>query len=225
VRCRPFILMVRLGYLVALWGALGCGASTTWQPDAITARASEALLLQDGTLRTANPLPSSLEEPAEKVRALIARHASTHTIRVSPNGLALAITQDGLGLDLLHRAGLKSGIISGRHSKAVEQRADALGISFVHLGCSDKVEAFEATLAQAGLTAEQVAFVGDDLNDVPLLLRAALAVAVADANHEAKVRAHYVTAAKGGRGAVRETVELILKAQDRWHSVVEHYLS
>jgi len=134
-------------------------------------------------------------------------------------------TQDGLGLDLLHRAGLKSGIISGRHSKAVEQRADALGISFVHLGCSDKVEAFEATLAQAGLTAEQVAFVGDDLNDVPLLLRAALAVAVADANHEAKARAHYVTAAKGGRGAVRETVELILKAQDRWHSVVEHYLS
>ena len=133
-------------------------------------------------------------------------------------------TKDGLGLELLHRAGLKSGIISGRNSAAVAQRASALGIRFVHLGCDDKVKAFEATLSEAGLSRREVAFVGDDLNDVPLLLRAELAIAVADANHEAKTRAHYVTSAKGGRGAVREVVELILKAQDRWHSVIQGFL-
>lgn len=133
-------------------------------------------------------------------------------------------TQDGLGLALLHRAGLTSGIISGRNSAAVAQRASALGIRFVHLGCADKVEAFEATLAEAGLNREEVAFVGDDLNDVPLLLRSELAIAVADANHEARARAHYVTSAKGGRGAVREVIELILKAQNRWDSVIEGFL-
>ncbi len=134
-------------------------------------------------------------------------------------------TKDGLGIELLHRAGLKSGIISGRKSSAVERRALALGMEFVKLGDNDKVKAFEETLSASGLTAHEVAFIGDDLNDIPLLRRSELAVAVADATQETRDRAHYVTLAEGGGGAVREVVELILKSQGRWSELIEKYLS
>jgi len=133
-------------------------------------------------------------------------------------------TRDGLGLELFHRAGLKSGIISGRSSTAVGIRARALGVSFIHLGCKDKMNAFAEILSEAGVSNEEVAFIGDDLNDVPVMLRSKLAIAVADASTETLHRAHYVTQAKGGAGAVREVVELILKSQDRWAGVIEDYL-
>ena len=133
-------------------------------------------------------------------------------------------TRDGLGIELLHRAGLQSGIISGRTSTAVERRAQALGISFVSQGCADKQKAFFETLAQAGVTNAEVAFVGDDLNDIPLMLQSGLGVAVADAATETREHAHYVTSAPGGRGAIREVVELILKSQGRWSDLVRHYL-
>jgi 3-deoxy-D-manno-octulosonate 8-phosphate phosphatase (KDO 8-P phosphatase) len=133
-------------------------------------------------------------------------------------------TRDGLGLELFHRAGLKSGIISGRSSTAVDRRARGLGMSFIHLGCKDKMSAFAAILSEAGVSTEEVAFIGDDLNDVPLMLRSKLAIAVPDASTEALERAHYVTQAKGGAGAVREVVELILKSQDRWSGLIKDYL-
>jgi 3-deoxy-D-manno-octulosonate 8-phosphate phosphatase (KDO 8-P phosphatase) len=133
-------------------------------------------------------------------------------------------TRDGLGIELLHRAGLKSGVISGRLSSALERRAQALGISFVWQGCEDKQEAFAGALAQAELTETEVAFVGDDLTDIPLMIRAGLAIAVADAVAEARANAHYVTKANGGYGAIREVVELILKAQRRWDDLVKSYL-
>jgi 3-deoxy-D-manno-octulosonate 8-phosphate phosphatase (KDO 8-P phosphatase) len=134
-------------------------------------------------------------------------------------------TRDGLGLDLLHRAGLRSGIISGRNSGAVERRSRALGMSFVRQGCDHKLEAFIEILAEAEVTPNEVAFIGDDLNDVPLMRRSELAVAVADASDEAKHYAHLVTKASGGSGAVRETVELILKAQHRWNHLIQLYLT
>ena len=132
-------------------------------------------------------------------------------------------TRDGLGIELWHRAGLKSGIISGRKSNAVERRARGLGMSFVVQGVEDKVQAFKETVAQAGVTNEEVAFIGDDLNDIPLLLRSGFAVAVADAATEARERAHYVTKLNGGQGAVREVIELILKAQGRWDALTAGY--
>jgi 3-deoxy-D-manno-octulosonate 8-phosphate phosphatase (KDO 8-P phosphatase) len=134
-------------------------------------------------------------------------------------------TRDGLGIELLHRAGLKSGIISGRVSGAVERRARGLGMSFVWQGCEDKLKAFADTLAQAGVTNEQVAFAGDDLNDVPLMLQSGLAVAVADAAAETREHAHYVTTARGGHGAIREVVELILKSQGLWNDAIGNYLA
>lgn len=133
-------------------------------------------------------------------------------------------TRDGLGLDLWHRAGLKSGVISGRVSSALTRRAEKLGMSYVLQGCDDKEQAFAEILSVAGLTTAEVAFAGDDLNDIPLMRQAGLAIAVADAALETREHAHYITQARGGHGAVREIVELILKAQGRWDDLVQRYL-
>jgi len=133
-------------------------------------------------------------------------------------------TRDGLGLEIFHRAGLKSGVISGRVSSALTRRAEKLGMSYVRQGCEDKQQPFAEILADAGLTNDEVAFAGDDLNDIPLMRRAGLALAVADAAVETRAAAHYVTQERGGNGAVREMVELILKSQNRWDDLVRHYL-
>ena len=133
-------------------------------------------------------------------------------------------THDGLGLSLLHRAGLKSGIITGRRSKAVTRRAAELGVEFVRQGEPSKLAAFEQLLKQAGVTEDEVAFIGDDLPDIPIMKRSELAVAVADGAEETRAAAHYVTRAPGGRGAVREVVELILKSQGRWRDLLDEYL-
>jgi len=134
-------------------------------------------------------------------------------------------TRDGLGIDLLHRAGLRSGIISGRTSKAVETRARTLGMSFVVQGHENKVQAFTGVLAQAGVSNAEVAYIGDDLNDIPLMVRSGLGVAVADAALETREHAHYVTKAPGGFGAVREVIELLLKSQGRWDDLIKKYLA
>jgi 3-deoxy-D-manno-octulosonate 8-phosphate phosphatase (KDO 8-P phosphatase) len=133
-------------------------------------------------------------------------------------------TRDGHGLVLLHRAGLRSGIISGRTSSAVERRARDLGIEFVRQGTHDKIKDYGDVLAAAGIEDEmEVAFIGDDVTDIPLMLRAGFAVAVADAVFETQEAAHYVTALPGGFGAVREVTELILKAQGRWGELMRRY--
>ncbi|HET6891251.1 MAG TPA: HAD family hydrolase [Pyrinomonadaceae bacterium] len=131
--------------------------------------------------------------------------------------------RDGLGLDLWHRAGLKSGIISGRNSSAVERRAFVLGIEYVRQGSEDKLRDFEELVTLAGVEENEVAFIGDDLNDIPLMRRSELAFAVADASEDTMAAAHYVTHARGGFGAVREVVEVILRAQGRWADVIERY--
>lgn len=133
-------------------------------------------------------------------------------------------TRDGLGLELLHRAGLKSGVISGRVSSALKRRAEKLGMSYVRQGCEDKKQAFAEIVADAGVTNAEVAFAGDDLNDLPLMLQSGLAIAVANAASETLEHAHYVTQARGGEGAVREAVELILKSQNKWDEMLRRYV-
>ena len=132
-------------------------------------------------------------------------------------------TRDGHGLVMLHRAGLRSGIISGRRSRLVELRAADLGISFVRQGALNKVEAFESLLSEANVEASHAAYVGDDVVDIPLMRRCALAVAVADATEDTRAAAHYVTRLPGGFGAVREVCELLLKAQGRWEELMKRY--
>ena len=133
-------------------------------------------------------------------------------------------TRDGHGLVLLHRAGLRSGIISGRSSRAVERRARELGIAYVRQGAWDKIKDFTELLAEAGVTEDEVAFIGDDVTDIPLMHRAQFAVAVADAGEETRAAAHYITQLPGGYGAVREVTEIILKAQGRWTELMRRYV-
>jgi 3-deoxy-D-manno-octulosonate 8-phosphate phosphatase (KDO 8-P phosphatase) len=132
-------------------------------------------------------------------------------------------TRDGHGLVLLHRAGLRSGIISGRNSSVVVRRARDLGITYVRQGALDKIKEFEHLLAEAGAGEREIAVMGDDVTDIPLMLRAEFAVAVADASAETRAAAHYVTQLPGGFGAVREVCELILKAQGRWADLMRRY--
>ncbi len=132
-------------------------------------------------------------------------------------------TRDGLGIALWHRAGGKSGVISGRASTALERRARSLGMTFILLGCENKRRAFDETLSESGLSKFEVAFIGDDLNDIPPMSGSGFGVAVADAAAETRAKADYVTKARGGHGAVREVIELILKAQGRWNELVKAY--
>src|SRR5216683_1819180 len=124
--------------------------------------------------------------------------------------------RDGSGLKIWHLAGKRSAVISGRTSHVVEVRAAELGVSLVLQGAGDKRPAYQQVLAEMSVRSEQVCFIGDDVPDLPILRNCGLAVAVADACAEVRRAAHYVTCAAGGRGAVREMVELILRCQNRW---------
>ena len=131
--------------------------------------------------------------------------------------------KDGHGLKMLMRCGIAVVLITGRQSDVVSYRARDLGISEVYQSIWNKVEVFEDLLIRMNLAAEQVAYIGDDVVDIPLLKRVGFAVAVQDAVAEAKNVAHYVTRKKGGRGAVREVCEIIMKAQDHWGEVGNRY--
>jgi 3-deoxy-D-manno-octulosonate 8-phosphate phosphatase (KDO 8-P phosphatase) len=127
---------------------------------------------------------------------------------------------DGAGVKLASIMGLRTGLITGRDSPATARRAREMAMEFIIQGQPKKLEAYKAILTRAGVTDDEVAYIGDDLPDLPLLGRAGLAVAVADAVVEVKRAAHYITTVRGGEGAVREVVELILKAQGKWKKAI-----
>ncbi len=132
---------------------------------------------------------------------------------------------DGLGLVMLLQAGMEVGVISARPSTVVTERMQALGIKHVALGVDNKAAEFKRILGQLHLTADQAAFVGDDLVDLAPMALAGLSVAVADAQPLVRARAHWVTDRNGGRGAVREVCELLLRAQGRLDSAYKNYLA
>jgi len=132
-------------------------------------------------------------------------------------------SHDGIGLHLLNHFGLATGVISGRESPATVERARILKMKYVYQGLLAKEGAYQEVLADAGVDEDQVAFVGDDFTDVPLMVRSGLGIAVANARPEVLGAAHYITAARGGDGAVREVAELLLKAQGHWAETLEKY--
>ena len=132
---------------------------------------------------------------------------------------------DGIALRWVRDVGIDTGIITGRGGIAVQVRARSLDMRYLVEGRTDKVECFEEILQNAGLKASQVAYVGDDLPDVPLLRRAGLSVAPANARAGAREAAHWITPSRGGRGAVRDTIELILTAQGHWQGILDRYMS
>lgn len=131
--------------------------------------------------------------------------------------------QDGLGMLLLKRSGIKVGWISNRPSAVTKQRAAELKIDFLHQDKETKVSAAEAILAEAKVGWQDVCFMGDDVVDLGVLRRAGVAVAVANAIREAKAMAHYVTKAEGGHGAVREVARMILVAQRKWNPLIRYF--
>jgi 3-deoxy-D-manno-octulosonate 8-phosphate phosphatase (KDO 8-P phosphatase) len=144
------------------------------------------------------------------------------TITYTANGTELKSfhARDGAGIKLLPKAGITAAIVSGRSSKATQKRAAELGIAEVHQGVSDKVATLDALRKRLGLEMTEVAFVGDDLTDVPAMRAAGFSAAPGDADPEARRVATYVCNAHGGRGAVREAIEHLLRSLGAWNDVL-----
>jgi 3-deoxy-D-manno-octulosonate 8-phosphate phosphatase (KDO 8-P phosphatase) len=171
-------------------------------------------------------LPESLEERCLRIELLLLDVDGVLTdggITYSDRGDELKTfhVRDGSGLKMWLAQGKRVGILSGRKSPVVERRAAELGLNFVVQGASDKQAALARILCEQSLTAGQVCYVGDDVPDVPLLRECGIGIAVADACAEALEQADYITSTRGGRGAVREAIEWLLRAQGRWDMAVQ----
>ena len=173
---------------------------------------------------------SSLEERMKRIRLLVLDVDGVLTdggIYMGPEGEAMKRfdIKDGLGIALWHRSGGMTAILTGRSSKIVENRAKELHISVVRQGCTDKRTAYGELKSELKISDEEIAYIGDDVIDLPVMKRVGLPVAVADAVPEVRAAARIVATCKGGRGAIRETVERILCAQGRFEEAAALYLS
>ena len=133
--------------------------------------------------------------------------------------------RDGLGIKLWQRAGFSFGLLTARTSHIVKVRAQELGIQLVRQGFENKLPAAQDILRELRLDAEQACYIGDDLTDLPVIRHVGLGVAVADAVAEVRSAAAYITKSPGGRGAVRELIELVLKTKGRWEDVIQRYVT
>lgn len=177
----------------------------------------------------AKKIPARLSRRAKPIQVLLMDVDGTFSRGVwllsRPDGTAVELKSfdphDGQGLTLARTAGIRTGVITGRESPALARRAREMDMEFVYQKQGHKLPVYEEILRKAGVSDAQVAYVGDDLPDIPLLKRVGLAVAVGDAVDEVKRAAHFITKARGGEGAIREVVELILKSQGKWDSIIE----
>lgn len=167
----------------------------------------------------------SLCQPIELILSDVDGVLTDGSIIFDNEGIESKVFQirDGLGIKLWHRSGGKFGVLTGRNSHIVNLRAGELGIDIVRQGTEHKLAAVKEILAELRLAPEQVCYIGDDLPDLPTLHFVGLAVAVGDAAQEVREAADYVTRVPGGRGAVRETIELVLKTQGRWDDLVQQF--
>jgi 3-deoxy-D-manno-octulosonate 8-phosphate phosphatase (KDO 8-P phosphatase) len=172
--------------------------------------------------------PAAVAARARKIRVLLMDVDGVLTagqVYLMPQADGTAVemkafhSQDGAGLKLARDAGLRTGVISGRESAAVTRRAQEVGMEFVFQGRGEKVPAYEEILRMAGVRDSDVAYIGDDLPDLPILERVGLAIAVANAVEEVRRAVHHVTRRTGGDAGVREAIEGILKAQGKWREV------
>ncbi|HXX57668.1 MAG TPA: HAD-IIIA family hydrolase [Thermodesulfovibrionales bacterium] len=172
---------------------------------------------------------ATIEELARNIRLLILDVDGVLTdgsiiLDGGDNEMKAFHVRDGHGIKMLVKAGVQVAIITGRYSKVVERRARELGITEVFQRCHVKSVAFEHLIEKFGVTENEVAYVGDDIVDIPILRRVGLSVAVRDAADEAKEHARMVTDSCGGRGAVREVTDFLLKAKGLWTSLMGEYL-
>ncbi|MCP2604869.1 HAD hydrolase family protein [Candidatus Aminicenantes bacterium AH-873-B07] len=166
------------------------------------------------------------EERAKKIKMIIMDVDGTLTdgiLYITPNGEEIKgyNVRDGTGILLAHLAGLKTAIITGKKSKALNKRSERLGIKEVYQGYIDKKSVLFEILKRHSLKNEEVAFIGDDVGDLEIMKTVGLAGAVADAHPEIKKISHFVSNFEGGKGAVREFIEFILKSQDKWEFLLK----
>ncbi len=180
--------------------------------------------------RSTTHIAPALKKRAAKIRVVLMDVDGTITdgsvtLLSQPDGTALEIktfdAHDGQGLTLGRTAGLRMGVITGRESAALRRRMNELGVEFVYEKQGHKIAAYEEILKKAGVKEDEVAFLGDDLPDLTVMRRCGLAVAVKDAVAEVKKAAHYTTAAKGGKGAARELIELVLRSKGVWEQMID----
>jgi 3-deoxy-D-manno-octulosonate 8-phosphate phosphatase (KDO 8-P phosphatase) len=180
--------------------------------------------------KTDTKISASVRKRAKQIKVLLMDVDGTITpgtvlLLSQPDGTALEIktfdAHDGQGLSLARTAGIRTGVITGRESAAMRRRARELDIEFVYEKQPTKIAAYEEILKKTGVPESAVAYLGDDLPDIPLMRRVGFAVAVGDAVPEVKLAAHFVTKAVGGKGAARELVELILKSKGIWEEMIE----
>jgi 3-deoxy-D-manno-octulosonate 8-phosphate phosphatase (KDO 8-P phosphatase) len=146
------------------------------------------------------------------------------TLGASGEELKTFHVRDGSGMKYWRRAGGKIAMLTGRSSPAVAARAKELGVEALRMGLQEKLPAYRQVLAELGASEDRVAAIGDDLPDLPLLRHCGFPVAVADAVEEVRLSAAYVTKVRGGAGAVREVVELLLRGGGKWEGIVARYL-
>lgn len=172
----------------------------------------------------------SLKKRASQINVLLMDVDGTMTdggvaLLSQSDGSALEIktfdAHDGQGLTLAHTAGIRTGCITGRESPALLRRANEMKMEFVYMKQPTKIPAYEEILRKTGLPESAVAYVGDDLPDLPVMRRVGLAIAVGDAVLEVKKAAHFTTRAVAGRGAIREAIELIIKSKGIWAEMIE----
>ncbi len=132
-------------------------------------------------------------------------------------------SQDGIALQWAHQVGIHTGIISGRTSPAVQERARTAHMKYLYEGNTLKLPLFQEILKDSGLTADEVGYIGDDVTDLPIMSRVGLAAAPSNSRPETLAAAHFVARLPGGSGAVREVIELLLKAQKRWPDIMAKY--
>jgi 3-deoxy-D-manno-octulosonate 8-phosphate phosphatase (KDO 8-P phosphatase) len=175
--------------------------------------------------------PDEIASRAGKIRLLLTDCDGVLTdgnlyFRADGNGCEVTKVfniHDGQGFRLAHEAELKIGIISGRSSPALAARAREMKIEYLYQGVADKIAVYEQIKSAEELADEEIAYIGDDLPDLGPMRRAGLSIAVADAVAEIRECAHYHTNRRGGRGAVREAIEMILKAKNVWNELILPY--
>ena len=188
------------------------------------------LSLLEASLAPSPKISSALRKRAAQIKLLLMDVDGTMTdgsvtLLSQTDGTALEIktfdAHDGQGLTLAQTAGLRTGCITGRESAALLRRAHEMRMEFIYMKQPVKMPAYEEILRKSGVPDSAVAFIGDDLPDIPLMRRTGLAIAVGDAVPEVKQAAHYTTKALAGHGAVREAVELVLKSKGIWKAMID----
>src|SRR5277367_5020496 len=184
----------------------------------------------EDTLAGTMKIPPALKKRAAQIKLLLmdvdgTMTAGGVTLLSQTDGTALEIktfdAHDGQGLTLAQTAGLRTGCITGRESAALLRRAQEMKMEFIYMKQPVKMPAYEDILRKAGVSDSVVAYIGDDLPDIPLMRRAGLAIAVGDAVPEVKDAAHYTTKSLAGHGAIREAIELVLKSKGIWEQLIE----